>query len=379
MKRLACLLLIFGVIAVSGHCLALERGAILYHTGDHGNMYGKTPDPADPALELPCSLYDAIVLREIGSGHVALYIGNERIIHAVGRGVVEEGSEYFIPKDDLSEEYQYLGAKIPVNYNTWTETEKDQLILKAKEQVGADYDIQFRHQKGPYNDGFTCVGLVEYVYEQVGYNITPSGYYPESGTGKSKVQTYNCLSTSYFDWNGTNTFAEQVEFSRFEHPLVEILHGDVGMVHNDDRYIFFPYTQYIQITTEATVTDVPVSGGEASDDDNWWECFVATAAYGSSLHPHITVFREVRDRYLRESSVGRMFLTAYYRYSPPVARFIADHSALRIAVRIGLVPLLGISYMTVTFGPGMTVALLTLLLMLPLSFVYCYRKKRMDQ
>jgi hypothetical protein len=121
MKRLACLLLIFGVIAVSGHCLALERGAILYHTGDDGNMYGKTPDPANPALELPCSLEQIVILRKIGSGHVALYIGNERIIHAVSGGVEETNSRNFIPQEYLNEGYRYLGAKVPFNYDTWTE------------------------------------------------------------------------------------------------------------------------------------------------------------------------------------------------------------------------------------------------------------------
>jgi len=180
----------------------------------------------------------------------------------------------------------------------------------------------------------------------------------------------NALSTSIPLVNG-------VEFSQFEHPSADTL--NIGMIHCTERHIFFPYTQYLQTTTEATATDVTVSGGEGSDDDNWWECFVATAAYDSSLHPHVTAFRKVRDRYLRQSSVGRMFLTAYYRYSPPVARVITDHSAVRVAVRIDLVALLGISYMTVTFGPGMTLSLLTLLLMLLLSFAYCYRKKRMNQ
>jgi hypothetical protein len=371
MKRSTCLFsVIIIVLVIAGSGLALDRGAILYHTSEEGKMYGLT------ALELPCSLVD-VLLQEVGSGHVALYIGNKRIIHAVSRGVVEDASSNFITGDELSRGFRYVGAKIPVNYDTWTEIEKDQLILKAREQVGASYDFQFRHQKGPYDDGFTCVGLVEYVYEQVGYDITPFEYYPGVGTGRSENQTYNCAETLWQDDTRQNSFANDVEFSQIEHPSADTL--NIGMIHGGERYIFFPYTQYLQSTTETTVTDVPVSGGEGSDDDNWWECFVATAAYGSSLHPHINVFREVRDRYLRESSVGRLFLTAYYRYSPPVARFIADHSALRIAVRIGLVPLLGISYMTVTFGPGMTGAMLTLLVILPLVFVYRHQKKRIDQ
>jgi len=378
MKRSTCLFSIFVIVLmIAGSGLALDRGAMLYHTSEDGKMYGLT------ALELPCSLVDILILREVGSGHVALYIGNERIIHAVSGGVEETNSRNFIPQSDLDRGFQYVGAKVPLNYDNpavWSDTRKSQLILFARQQVGKPYDTDFSHQKGEDGD-FTCVGLVEYVYENfeggTGYDITPYGYYPGQGTGRSENQTYNCAETLWQDDTRQNSFANDVEFSQIEHPSANTL--DMGREYNGERYIFFPYTQYLQSTTEATATDVPVSGGEGSGDDNWWECFVATAAYGSSLHPHITVFREVRDRYLRESSVGRMFLKAYYRYSPPVARFIADHSALRIAVRIGLVPLLGISYMTLTFGPGLTIAMLTLILMLFLSFVYCYRKKRMDQ
>lgn len=201
MKRSTYLVSIFVIVLmIAGSGLALDRGAMLYHTSEDGKMYGLT------ALELPCSLLN-VLLQEVGSGHVALYIGNERIIHAVSGGVEETNSRNFIPQSDLDRGFQYLGAKIPVNYNTWTEAEKDQLILKAKEQVGADYDFQFRHQKGPYDDGFTCVGLVEYVYEQVGYNITPSGYYPGDGTGRSENQTYNCAETLWQDDTRQNSLS----------------------------------------------------------------------------------------------------------------------------------------------------------------------------
>jgi hypothetical protein len=370
MKRSTCLFsIVIIVLMIAGSGLALDRGAILYHTSEDGKMYGLT------ALELPCSLVD-VLLQEVGSGHVALYIGNERIIHAVSDGVVETASSNFITQDELNRGFLYVGAKIPVNYDTWTEIEKDQLILKAREQVGASYDFQFRHQKGPYADGFTCVGLVEYVYEQVGYDITPFEYYPGVGTGRSENQTYNCAETLWQDDTRQNSFANDVEFSQFEHPSADTL--NIGMIHNGERYIFFPYTQYLQTTTETTTTDVPVSGGEG-EDDHWWECFVATAAYGSSLDPNITVFRQVRDQYLRQSSIGRTFLTAYYRYSPPVARFIADHSAVRFAVRIGLLPLLGVSYMAVTFGPGMTAVLLALLVMFTFLLIYRHRKREIIQ
>lgn len=76
-------------------------------------------------------------------------------------------------------------------------------------------------------------------------------------------------------------------------------------------------------------------------------CFIATAAYGSSLHPHIYVLREFRDEHLMTNKFGRGLVKIYYRYSPPIARLIARNKALKITVRIALLPLVGLSFLTV--------------------------------
>jgi hypothetical protein len=68
-------------------------------------------------------------------------------------------------------------------------------------------------------------------------------------------------------------------------------------------------------------------------------CFIATAAYGSYLAPEVATLREFRDRYLLTNSPGQAFVEWYYRASPPVAAFIAEHESLKSAVRLGLTPL----------------------------------------
>jgi hypothetical protein len=69
------------------------------------------------------------------------------------------------------------------------------------------------------------------------------------------------------------------------------------------------------------------------------ECFIATAAFGSYLHEDVMVLRKFRDNYLITNSLGQMLVYAYYKYSPPIADFIARHEFLRALTRFALTPI----------------------------------------
>jgi hypothetical protein len=68
-------------------------------------------------------------------------------------------------------------------------------------------------------------------------------------------------------------------------------------------------------------------------------CFIATAAYGSYLHPQVQLLRHFRDDYLMTNAPGRAFVSIYYRFSPPLAHFIARYTILRSMTRLALTPL----------------------------------------
>lgn len=77
-----------------------------------------------------------------------------------------------------------------------------------------------------------------------------------------------------------------------------------------------------------------VSSGSSSG------CFIATAAYGSYLDPHVKALRDFRDDVLLQNRFGTAFVKFYYKYSPPIADYIAQHGTLRLIFRFLLTPVI---------------------------------------
>ena len=107
-------------------------------------------------------------------------------------------------------------------------------------------------------------------------------------------------------------------------------------------------------------TAIPSSNSVTSSGGGGGGCFIATAAYGSYATPCVRILREMRDRFLIKSSIGKGFVNLYYKYSPPVADFITNHHNLKILIRFGLLPLVGISWLALKIGPIFTIILMVL-------------------
>lgn len=105
-----------------------------------------------------------------------------------------------------------------------------------------------------------------------------------------------------------------------------------------------------------------------------FRCFIATAAYGSAMAPAVRTLRAFRDRVLLALPLGDAFVEAYYRLSPPLARFIGHRPALRSAARWMITPAAMAASVAVGTSTADKTAILLLLIGIPAAALLLRRR-----
>jgi len=99
-------------------------------------------------------------------------------------------------------------------------------------------------------------------------------------------------------------------------------------------------------------------------------CFIATAAYGSPLMPHVQILRAFRDRFFCQNRLGNFLVKAYYRYSPPMAHYITLHNNVKQMVRLGLLPVVTMAWISLKMGSAAIIALVLVLMLTAAGFLF---------
>jgi hypothetical protein len=123
------------------------------------------------------------------------------------------------------------------------------------------------------------------------------------------------------------------------------------------------------------VNEDPSSSGNNSGGGG---CFIATAAFGSPMEPRVKLLREFRDDILIKGRAGKVLVDYYYKYSPPVADYIAKHEILRALARYGLLPLVWISWLVLSFGLIEVLITTIIIFTFPVYFFIYRRHKNID-
>jgi hypothetical protein len=171
-------------------------------------------------------------------------------------------------------------------------------------------------------------------------------------------------------------YREENQNYDFDNPDWEGTETSCTLYGFNDNTIYYFVARAYDIYGNESENSVELSNGTitATDGGGGGGCFIATAAFGSKFEKHVQLLRRFRDLYLMPHSIGRVFVRVYYRYSPPIADFIAKYDSMRAVVRVSLLPVVGISWVALKVGPLSTVALMLILISCFVGLVYFRRR-----
>lgn len=121
--------------------------------------------------------------------------------------------------------------------------------------------------------------------------------------------------------------------------------GNVGLYNGKDTDTDCQYSGIPGDTTCRVVTPSEVVG--VLDNTN---CFIATAAYGSSFADELTTLRDFRDQVLIPTKIGKWMVKGYYAVSPAIAKWILKNEDLRSLTRKALVPFVWFAGISLAWG-----------------------------
>ena len=126
------------------------------------------------------------------------------------------------------------------------------------------------------------------------------------------------------------------------------------------------------------LSDAPISV------DDFWEhyrksgggeeggfCFVATAAWGTTMEPSVQLLQRFRDAFLLTTPWGRRLVDFYYIHGPVAAAFIKGSPAWRFAARVALAPAVAVAW----FALDSSRLVRTTLLLLALAALFYSRRR----
>ncbi len=272
LKSKIFLVIILGLLIIPNLVFAVPQGTIFYKTGRQGKMYGYN------------NFEFSLIPGKAHFGNVAIYLGKDRITNKdmilalTSQGIKKIPAKYFV---DLDKGEKFLGAKVlkgfdktlwDINSNMW-------------KQRNEEFDITYHKQKGPQSGDWTSVGFVEKVFESA--NSKQLAYHSRQ-TNKPNLHYYYSkldITPDGYD-NKTvinkkgDVFSKTKEFSKIHtltlnKELKDILNGKAkkvvdscqniakeiyGKTFNNERYFFFPYTQFLQPTLKkVNIGDMVVS------------------------------------------------------------------------------------------------------------------------
>lgn len=160
------------------------------------------------------------------------------------------------------------------------------------------------------------------------FKVPPGTLNPEVFKENSRTAEMSVLAGAYWDliriYDSNTQYSDRQE--KYAQQLIKF--SPVTPVHNE---IVNKAQVFIKTARNPDKIKIFLSGvGKGS------RCFIATAAYSSSIHPDVMTLRNYRDQVLKQNFWGRKFIYFYYRHSPRIACILDRHESLKAPTRWAL-------------------------------------------
>lgn len=207
---------------------------------------------------------------------------------------------------------------------------------------GKDYYEYFRINQSPKPKGNNFSFLISRIQYNVSLKRTANGtmIYIKISNNSEKNLYIDCSLPTYITL--TNN---QYEATGYLHGYFSI--GKIYAGCTVEACFIFEYDQLsrvqegdklivtLDIDHKKTKTfSIYMKRPEVEVEEN--KCFVATAAFGSSDDSTVIILKKWRDRKLKESKMGILFIRYYYSLSPRLAAFIKNKKMLKKFTRLML-------------------------------------------
>jgi uncharacterized repeat protein (TIGR02543 family) len=293
---------------------------------------------------------------------------------------IDPGRAYWIlAKDGL--DFTYSGVPVSIDLDLGVSLDYNADTQNGWNQIGCPNDKNYYWGNVQVLDGTTVVGTLDslaadenYQYIDIRIWKWENGAYVSYNPGDNFLMEH--CEGYWVKANRANIslmfriIVQEASLSTPNTMLASILNKGKRWIK---KWVFSPQAA---VADSGDSPPLPMGDFSTVSPESVGGCFIAEAAYGSPMERHVRILRDFRDTYLLNSTIGHTFVKAYYRYSTPVADFIAKHKALKAAARMGLLPMVAFCYSALHFGLAVSACGLLLIFMPLIFLVLVYQRRR---